>query len=71
MRQQQLHQLDVAGLRGAQKWRSAVFIEPLHGEIRARFGAVARTFFGRRFRSADAGIHIRRPWRCSSLMKSR
>ena len=40
MGQQKLHQHDVAGLRGAQESRRAVFIQPLVGEDRAGLRAV-------------------------------
>ncbi len=59
MLQQQFHQLDVARLRRAQERRRAVFEQPLHGEVGAGLGAIAGAFIRRRFRSADARVHVR------------
>ncbi len=41
VRQQQLHERDVAGLRRTQERRGSLLVQPLHGEVVARLGAVA------------------------------
>ena len=68
--QQQLHQLDVAGLRGAQERRRAVFVQPLHGEDGARLGGVAGAV-GRVDCTPQIRAFTLAPLSSSSLMKSR
>ena len=58
MLQQQLHHGHIPGLSSAQEWRSAVLIEPLHGEDGSSFGTVPFAALGSGVNATDARVHV-------------